>query len=69
LDATDDDFMSLDEALITGPRQNDGSLPDTNFMKLKPGSKFIDKGADIGFKYVGKAPDLGCFEFGGKYAY
>lgn len=69
LTATDNDFVNLDEALLTGPRQKDGSLPDTGFMKPKPGSQFIDKGADTGFKYAGKAPDLGCFEFGGKYAY
>ena len=69
LTAIDNDFMSLDENLLMGPRQKDGSLPDTNFMKLKPGSQFVDKGADIGFPFAGKAPDLGCFELGGKYAY
>ncbi|WP_448697741.1 rhamnogalacturonan lyase domain-containing protein [Mucilaginibacter sp. AW1-3] len=69
LDATDADFVSLNEALLTGPRKADGSLPDVDFMKLKPGSRFIDKGADIGFPFKGAAPDLGCFELGAKYNY
>ena len=67
--ATDNDFMSLDEAQLIGPRQKDGSLPDVTFMKLKPGSQLIDKGEDVGFAYKGKAPDLGCFEYGGTYSY
>lgn len=64
LQATDDDFVSLDETLLTAPRNADGSLPDNNFMKLKPNSQFVDKGQDIGFPFKGKAPDLGCFESG-----
>lgn len=69
LSATDNDFESLNEALLTAPRQADGSLPNVAFMKLKQGSKFIDKGTDIGFPFKGAAPDLGCFEFGAKYVY
>jgi hypothetical protein len=69
LDATDADFVSLDEALLIAPRNADGSLPDNGFMRLKAGSQFIDKGQDIGYPFKGAAPDLGCFEFGGKYAY
>jgi hypothetical protein len=64
LDATDDDFVSLDETQLTAQRQADGSLPNITFMHLKPTSKFVDKGADIGFSYLGSAPDLGCFETG-----
>src|SRR5450759_4832514 len=30
---TDDDFISLDEALLIAPRKPDGSLPDNGFMK------------------------------------
>ena len=59
---TANDFASLDTALLTAPRQADGSLPNINFMKLKPTSKLIDKGEKIGFLYKGAAPDLGCFE-------
>ena len=69
LDATDADFVSLDENLLSAPRQADGSLPDNGFMRLKPGSKFVDKGQDIGYPFNGAAPDLGCFELGMKYGY
>jgi hypothetical protein len=58
------DFVSLDTALLTAPRQVDGSLPDNGFMRLKPNSKLIDKGEKVGFPYNGAAPDLGCFESG-----
>ena len=62
LQATEADFISLDESLLTAPRKADGSLPDIDFMKLKPGSQFVDKGKDIGFPFKGKAPDPGAFE-------
>jgi len=57
-----DDFLSLDTAQLTAPRGADGSLPRIDFMHLKPGSKLIDSGVNVGFSYYGKAPDLGCFE-------
>jgi hypothetical protein len=63
LEATNADFISLDESLLIAPRKADGSLPDTDFMKLKTGSQFIDKGKDIAFPFKGKAPDLGAFEW------
>ncbi|WP_026712418.1 right-handed parallel beta-helix repeat-containing protein [Flavobacterium daejeonense] len=56
------DFESIDEDFLISPRQADGSLPETKFLKLKPTSKLIDAGIDIGFPFLGKAPDLGCFE-------
>jgi hypothetical protein len=59
------DFLSVDTALLTAPRQAGGSLPNNNFMKLKPSSNLIDKGEKIGFSYNGSAPDLGCFESNG----
>lgn len=59
---SDSDFMSLDERLLTAPRQSDGSLPDTKFLKLKASSKLVDAGVDLGFPFKDKAPDLGCFE-------
>ena len=61
-----DDFLNLDTAQLTAPRRPDGSLPVINFMRLKPGSKLIDKGVNIGLPFLGKAPDIGCFETGGK---
>jgi len=65
---TADDFMSLDESLLTAPRQADGSLPALTFTQLTAGSDLIDAGADIGFPFIGAAPDLGAFE-SGLYAY
>lgn len=59
---TANDFVSLDTALLTRPRQADGSLPQIDFMRLRSKSKLIDKGVDVGLPYFGKAPDLGCFE-------
>lgn len=60
---TEADFVSLDESLLVLPRQADGSLPEIGFMKLTPNSKLIDKGENIGYKFTGKAPDLGAFEY------
>ena len=77
LDLTVDDFESLDDPSMTvtgkdlstipgilGPRNADGSLSDVGFLKLKKGSRAIDKGEDLGFPFVGEAPDLGAFEYG-----
>jgi len=49
---------------ILGPRNADGSLPNVDFLRLKKGSRAIDKGEDIGFPFAGEAPDLGAFEYG-----
>lgn len=59
---TSDDFLSLDTALATTPRQADGSLPDIDFLHLAMGSDLIDGGVDLGYPYNGSAPDLGAFE-------
>lgn len=58
------DFSSVSDEGTTGPRQGDGSLPDLDFMKLRPGSPLIDKGTDVDLPYAGSAPDLGCHEAG-----
>lgn len=57
------DFVSTDESLLVAARQADGSLPDVGFLKLKASSDLIDKGMDIGFSFLGTAPDLGAFEY------
>jgi hypothetical protein len=57
-----DDFISLDDAGMLGPRGADGSLPVTDFLRLATGSDLIDAGIDVGLVYNGSAPDLGCFE-------
>ncbi len=57
------DFLSTDESLLISPRQANGSLPDVAFLKLKAGSKLIDTGINIGFSFLGSAPDMGAFEY------
>ena len=49
---------------MASARQADGSLPVLPFLRLAAGSDLIDKGTDLGFAFVGKAPDLGAFEYG-----
>jgi hypothetical protein len=60
---TDDDFLSLDDSVIAGPRNSDGSIPDSNFVRLAPGSDAIDVGAHVGLPFVGRGPELGAFEY------
>ncbi|HFX17878.1 MAG TPA: T9SS type A sorting domain-containing protein, partial [Flavobacteriales bacterium] len=57
-----DNFISNDDTVISGPRNPDGSIPDSNFLKLKPESLFIDAGVNVGMSFNGAAPDLGAFE-------
>ncbi|HJX72243.1 MAG TPA: T9SS type A sorting domain-containing protein, partial [Bacteroidales bacterium] len=61
---TSEDFLSIDEAAAYGPRKEDGSLPDIDYMHLAAGSDLIDAGVDVGLPYKGLLPDLGCFETG-----
>jgi MYXO-CTERM domain-containing protein len=49
---------------MAGARQADGSLPVLPFLRPSAGSHVIDKGENIGFAFVGVAPDLGAFEYG-----
>ncbi len=58
------DFVSVDTTLILTPRNADGSLASTDFLKLADGSDLIDAGIDAKLSYSGAAPDLGCFEKG-----
>ncbi|WP_437682375.1 right-handed parallel beta-helix repeat-containing protein [Sorangium sp. So ce131] len=62
--ATDADFLSLDRALAKAPRNPDGSLPATDFLRLAPASQLVDAGSTEGpaLPYSGAAPDLGAFE-------
>jgi hypothetical protein len=60
---TDDDFLSLDDSMMSGPRNPDGSIPKDDFLKLAPGSAAIETGVDVNMPYAGKAPDLGAFEY------
>lgn len=60
---TADDFRSLDDSLARGPRQPDGSLPESDFLRLAPTSALVDAGLDIGLPFFGAGPDLGAYEF------
>jgi hypothetical protein len=57
-----DDFLSVEMDQLTTPRNEDGSLPDIDFLHPAAGSAVIDSGVDIGFPFMGDAPDLGAFE-------
>lgn len=58
------DILDTTEASALAPRLPDGGLPKNDFAKLAPTSDLIDMGVDIGFPFVGNAPDLGAYEFG-----
>jgi hypothetical protein len=58
-----DDFESIDYTELTGPRKEDGSLPDVSFFHLEADSDLIDAGVDVGLPFNGAAPDLGAFEY------
>lgn len=61
---TSNDFVNLDESLLTAPRQSNGALPYIAFAQLTGGSDLVDAGTNIGFAFTGAAPDLGAFERG-----
>lgn len=58
------DFLSIDTAVVTAPRNPDGSLRTNTFLHLAPTSPMIDAGVVVGLPYNGRAPDLGAFETG-----
>lgn len=57
------DFVSVDYAQMLNARQSDGSLPEITLLHLKSTSSMINKGIDVGYSFVGSAPDLGAFEY------
>jgi hypothetical protein len=58
------DFLTLDESLLTAPRQANGNLPDIPFARLTNTSDCLDAGTNLGFAFYAAAPDLGAFESG-----
>jgi len=44
------------------PRRDDGSLPETPYLRPVPAGRLVDKGANLGNSFNGAAPDLGAFE-------
>ena len=62
ISATTADFVSVATTGVDGAREEDGSLPIINLMKLTSTSKLVDAGVDVGIDYNSTAPDLGAFE-------
>ena len=62
IELTEEDFFSIDETQLLAERKPDGSLPDVEFMTFRPTSNLMDAGTDIGFDFLGAAPELGAFE-------
>jgi hypothetical protein len=58
----DEDFLSVSDEGFLGPRQPNGDLPDLKFLRLRPGSRLIDKGTEVDLPFNGPAPDLGAYE-------
>jgi hypothetical protein len=56
------DFLSLSDAIATGARLPDGSLPTSDFLHLVQNSNLVDAGTYVGQPYNGSAPDLGAYE-------
>ena len=56
------DVLSVDAALALAPRRDDGSLPETPFLRPVPTGRLVDQGANLGEPFFGPAPDLGAFE-------
>ena len=63
LEATADDFVTLDYSANMQARKADGSLPDSDFLKLKETSQFKGKGVDVGLPFKGHMPDLGIYGY------
>ena len=62
------EFLSLSVADFMADRQADGSLPDNNFARLKPGSIFKDMGMPvIGFTPTRKMTEAECTAAGLEY--
>jgi hypothetical protein len=62
LSAENADFVSVDASQLKAPRKTDGSLPDVDYLELKPDSDLRNAGVDVGLDYDGAAPDVGPFE-------
>jgi hypothetical protein len=56
-----DVFLSVDTRLAQGPRQADGSLPETNLLRPAPGTLPVDAGVAFGQPFYGLAPDIGAY--------
>lgn len=56
------DVLSLDSAYALGNRRDDGSLPETPFLRPIPAGRLVNKGVNVGKPFNGPSPELGAFE-------
>jgi hypothetical protein len=56
------DVLSVDYSLATGPRRDDGGMPDLPFMRPVPTGRLVNKGVNCGNPFIGSAPEIGVFE-------
>ncbi|HZI33745.1 MAG TPA: right-handed parallel beta-helix repeat-containing protein, partial [Candidatus Binatia bacterium] len=56
------DVLSVDYALATGPRRDDGGLPELPFLRPVPTGRLVNHGVPTGGGFTGAAPDIGAFE-------
>ncbi len=61
-DVNTGDFLSTDYTWAMAPRRDDGSLPETPFLRPVPGGRLLDLGVILDRPFSGSAPDLGAFE-------
>jgi hypothetical protein len=60
--ATTNDVLSVDYSLATGPRRDDGGLPELPFLRPVPTGRLVNRGATTGGAYTGTTPELGAYE-------
>ena len=61
-EVTADMFMSVNRELAKAPREQDGSLPENDFLRPAPGTFIIGGGVPLTEPFYGTAPDIGAFE-------
>jgi hypothetical protein len=60
--ATAADLLSTNAAFVLAPRRDDGSPPESPFLRPVPTGRLVNKGVNIGGTFSGSAPDLGAYE-------
>ncbi len=56
------DLVDTNIFLAMAARRDDGSLPETPFLRPTPAGRLVNQGVNTGAPFVGSAPDLGAFE-------
>lgn len=60
--ATANDVLGIDYSLATGPRRDDGGLPELPFLRPVPAGRLANKGVNTGGAFTGSAPDIGAYD-------